>query len=71
MNFGWAMPTFFIGTIAQNMEINLPLAQPEDAEAVCDVHIASIRILCAKDYTYDKIEAWVSNCTPENYRSAI
>lgn len=53
------------------MEIDLRPAQLEDAEAVCDVHIASIRILCAKDYTSDQIAAWVSNCTAENYRSAI
>ena len=71
MIFGWALPTFFIGMSDKNMEINLRPAKPEDAKAVCDVHIASIRILCAKDYTSEQIAAWVSNCTPENYRIAI
>lgn len=33
-------------------------ARPEDAEAICRMHVASIRVLCARDYTPDQIEAW-------------
>ena len=33
-------------------------ARPEDAEAICQVHVRSIRVLCAQDYTPDQIEAW-------------
>lgn len=33
-------------------------ARPEDAEAICRVHVTSIRVLCARDYTPAQIEAW-------------
>lgn len=71
MNLGWAMPTFFRYMSEKRREISVRKAQPEDAEAICDVHIASVRTLCAKDYTPEQIEAWVGKRFPEKYRNAI
>ncbi len=42
-----------------------------DADAICRVHIASVRVLCALDYTPAQIEAWVGRNVPENYRKAM
>ena len=35
-------------------------ATVDDAEAICDLHVRSIRGLCAADYTPPQIEAWAS-----------
>lgn len=40
-------------------------AKPEDAEAICHIHVTSVRELCASDYTLEQIEAWVGNLDPE------
>lgn len=55
----------------QLQEISVRKAQPEDAEAICHVHFASVRTLCVNDYTPEQIEAWVGNLTPEGHRNAI
>ena len=39
-------------------ELTIRTARPEDAEAICRLHVASIRVLCARDYTPEQIEAW-------------
>src|SRR5687767_13662100 len=43
----------------------------DDAEALCDLHIRSIRVLCAADYTPQQIEAWAGRKKPELYRQAM
>jgi len=30
------------------------------------VHVTSVRTLCASDYTYDEIEAWVGKLDPKS-----
>jgi len=52
-------------------EISVRKANPEDAEAICHVHVASVRTLYVNDYTPDQIEAWVGKLTPEGHRNAI
>jgi putative acetyltransferase len=46
-------------------------AVPADAEAVRRVHGASIRELCAADYTPEQLEAWASPARIEQYQFAI
>ena len=46
-------------------------ATPNDAEAITPVHVASIRTLCAKDYTPQQIDAWAGWKSPEKYREAM
>ena len=47
------------------------LAAPADAEAIWRVHIASIREVCAGDYTPQQIEAWAGPKRPEDYPRAM
>jgi putative acetyltransferase len=46
-------------------------AMPEDADQITPVHVASIRTLCAKDYTQEQIDAWAGWKSPEKYRDAM
>lgn len=46
-------------------------ALPADAVRIRNVHISSIRGLCARDYTRAQIEAWSSKKRPENYRCSM
>jgi putative acetyltransferase len=43
----------------------------DDAEAICDLHIRSIRVLCFADYTPQQIEAWAGRKRPEMYTHAM
>ncbi len=47
------------------------LATPADAEAITPVHVASIRKLCANDYTPQEIDAWAGWKSPAQYREAM
>jgi putative acetyltransferase len=53
------------------MQISVRRAKLEDAEQICQVHIASVRELCKSDYIPEQIEAWVGKLTHEGYRQAI
>ena len=46
-------------------------ATVDDAEAICDLHVRSIRGLCAGDYTPQQIEAWAGRKQPVLYREAM
>lgn len=46
-------------------------ATAEDAAAVCALHKASVRRLCAGAYSAEQIEAWVGPRVPENYCKAM
>ena len=46
-------------------------ATPEDAEQITPVHVASIRTLCAKDYTQEQLDAWAGWKSPDKYRDAM
>ena len=46
-------------------------ATPDDAEAITPVHVASIRTLCAEDYTPEQIDAWAGWKSPDKYRAAM
>lgn len=40
------------------MDFSIRRAKHEDAEGIIEAHVASIRDICAKDYTPEQIEAW-------------
>lgn len=42
-------------------------ARVEDAPGICAAHVASIRGVCARDYTPEQIEAWCHGKRPELY----
>jgi putative acetyltransferase len=46
-------------------------ASPDDAEAICRVHKASVRGLCATAYSPEKIEAWIGPRVADDYRRAM
>lgn len=46
-------------------------AGPADAEAMCTLHKAAVRSLCAGAYTTDEIEAWLRDREPAGYRQAM
>jgi putative acetyltransferase len=46
-------------------------AVPSDADAICAVHVASIRGLCAADYTAEQIDGWAGAKHPDGYRRAM
>lgn len=76
MNVRWAVrPTFFIGKNEfrkmYSEHISIRRAKPEDSEAICRIHIASVRELCADYYTLEQIEAWIGKSASENVRKAI
>ena len=48
--------------------IEVRLATPADAEEIHRVHLASVRTLCARDYTPEQIQAWAGFRHPDNYR---
>jgi putative acetyltransferase len=46
-------------------------AVPEDAVAICDLHKASVRSLCAGAYSPEQIEAWLAPRLADDYRQAM
>jgi len=46
-------------------------AVPEDAVAICDLHKASVRSLCAGAYSPEQIEAWLAPRRADDYRKAM
>ena len=56
---------------ASGSSVLIRRATPEDADAITPVHVASIRTLCAKDYTPEQIDAWAGWKSPEQYRAAM
>ena len=46
-------------------------ARIADASAICDVHVGSIRMLCAEAYSMDQIEAWAGPKRAEHYVKPI
>lgn len=53
------------------VKLKIRRAEPKDARAIRDVHVASIRGLCAKAYSRTQIRAWSAGRTPERYRKPI
>jgi putative acetyltransferase len=47
------------------------LAGLADAEALCAVHKAAVRVLCASAYTAQEIEAWLSERELAGFRHAM
>ena len=56
---------------APGSSVTIRRATPDDAEAITPVHVASIRTLCANDYTQEQIDAWAGWKSPEQYRAAM
>jgi putative acetyltransferase len=46
-------------------------ATVDDADAICELHVRSIRVLCAADYTAEQVEAWAGPKTAESYVRAM
>ena len=46
-------------------------AQVEDADAICEVHVRSIREVCSSHYSEEEIDAWSGEKQPENYIHAM
>lgn len=46
-------------------------AQAADAPGICAAHLASIRGVCARDYSAEQVEAWCANKAPELYPPMI
>jgi putative acetyltransferase len=46
-------------------------ATPSDADAICAVHVASIRGLCAAHYTAKQIAGWAGAKHPDRYCRAM
>jgi putative acetyltransferase len=53
------------------MSVTIRNATPEDCEGILAVHVASIRTLCASDYTPEQIEAWAGPKRAEGYLGPI
>ena len=51
--------------------IDIRRGTADDAERITPLHVASIRTLCAKDYTPRQIDAWAGWKSPERYRNAM
>ncbi|MGC4044063.1 MAG: GNAT family N-acetyltransferase [Armatimonas sp.] len=53
------------------MSLEIRAATVDDAAAICEVHLASIRTLCARDYSPEQIDAWCEGKSPADYVNAI
>jgi ribosomal protein S18 acetylase RimI-like enzyme len=42
-----------------------------DAERLCELHLASVRTLCARHYAPEVIEGWLEDRVPQGYLRAI
>jgi putative acetyltransferase len=42
-------------------------ATPADAEGICRMHVESIRVVCAADYSPEQIEVWAGPKRPQDY----
>ena len=47
------------------------VAKSEDADAICEVHVRSIREVCSSHYSEEEIVAWSGEKQPENYIHAM
>jgi putative acetyltransferase len=47
--------------------LNIRIASTADAEAICRLHVESVRVNCAPDYTPEQIEAWAGPKQPQHY----
>ncbi len=53
------------------MTIRIRRAELDDCDAICAVHIASIRELCGPHYRAEQIDAWAGGKSPERSRKAV
>jgi GNAT superfamily N-acetyltransferase len=51
--------------------VSIRPARPDDCAGICAAHLASIRGLCARDYTPEEIESWCLGKTPDVYAPLI
>jgi putative acetyltransferase len=51
--------------------IRIRRARDEDVLKIRNAHVASIRTLCARDYTPEQIAAWIANIRLAGYREAM
>ena len=54
-----------------NMEITFKTATIDDCEALCNIHVSSIRELCKEHHPDGEIEVWSTGRTPERYKNHI
>lgn len=55
----------------KDMEITIKTATIDDCEALCEIHVSSIRELCRNHHPDNEIEIWTKGRTPERYKSNI
>lgn len=53
------------------MEIKIRKATLQDCEALCDIHVSSIRELGKSHYSEEDVDAWSRGRTPERYEKHI
>lgn len=53
------------------MEITIRRATLEDCEALCEIHVSSIRGLGRSHYSEAEVEAWASGRTPARYERHV
>ena len=53
------------------MEVTVRRATLEDCEALCDIHVSSIRELGGSHYLEAEVEAWARGRTPARYERLI
>lgn len=53
------------------LEFTVRPAAPEYAEALCALHVASIREICSPDYTPEQIDGWTLNKHPAIYANRM
>lgn len=46
-------------------------ARVDDARAICELHVAAIRQVCAPHYDAEAVEVWVAGKKPEGYVAAM
>lgn len=51
--------------------IEMRSAVEKDAEAIHEVHVASIREICATHYTAGQVRSWLDTLSPDRCRSAM
>lgn len=52
-------------------DVRIRAAKPTDAALIHELHLASVRQLCASSYSSALIDAWLAGRSPDGYRPGI
>jgi putative acetyltransferase len=64
-------PELMVMATADRAGFRVRQATPADALKIRNVHVQSVRRLCAKEYTSRQIDAWTAGRRPAQYRRAM